>query len=126
MKAINAYKKASVATGDRMSILVALYDGFISKTQAARQAYDDGARARAGECSSKALAIVQELSASLDHGPDPEFAERLASIYEYVESQLMKASLENDGSHLDDVLALMSDLRDAWAEGARQLRGANG
>jgi flagellar protein FliS len=122
MKAINAYKKTAVTTADPMSILVALYDGFISHVEAARLAYERGDRATAGERTGKAMAIVNELQACLDDSQEPEFTARLASVYDFVGQELMSAAFDYNGSRLDEVVALMKELRDAWSDASQQLR----
>jgi flagellar protein FliS len=122
MNAIKAYKRTAIATADPMSVLVALYDGFISHTEAARQAYADKRRSAAGERTGKAMAIIHELQASLDESQDPEFTARLAAVYDFVAQQLMTAAFQNDGSALPQVIELMKELRDAWADASRDLR----
>lgn len=122
MNAINAYRRTAVITADPMEILIALYDGFIRHAEAARMAYEGGDRATAGERTSKAMAIVSELRLSIDHSQDETFTERLSAIYGFVNQQLMRASLKGSGEGLPEVIGLMKELREAWAEASTTLR----
>lgn len=122
MKAIDKYKNRSIETSDPGKIVVALYDGFIKQVTIAREELEDGDRARAGEAISQAIAIVGELHASLDGDKgDEQLAERLASIYMFVNDELLQANRENDPERLDELIDLMSGLRDAWQEASMKV-----
>jgi flagellar protein FliS len=122
MKAIDKYKNRSIETSDPGKIVVALYDGFIKQVTIAREELEDGDRAKAGEAISQAIAIVGELHASLDGDKgDEQLAERLASIYMFVNDELLQANRENDPERLDELIDLMSGLRDAWQEASMKV-----
>lgn len=124
MKGLNAYRRTAVTTSDPMDILVALYDGFLRHCARAQVAMTEGQRAEAGQLLSKAIAIISELQASLDNRHAPEFADRLSALYSFIMQQLLAANVQRDPAMLDDVMRIMRDLRDAWAEAAIQVRSS--
>jgi flagellar protein FliS len=123
MKAVDKYKNRSIETSDPGKIVVALYDGFIKQANIAKEALRQGERARAGEAISQAIAIVGELHASLDGDKgDEQLADRLASIYMFVNDELLQANRENDPERLEDLIDLMSGLREAWQEASMKVK----
>ena len=122
MRAIHAYRRTAVVTADPMEILIALYDGFLRHAEAARLAYERGDRARAGEHTGQALAIVSELDVSLDASQSEELAGQLAAIYDFVRRELMRASRCGQLEGLVEVIELMKELREAWAQASVGLR----
>lgn len=103
-----------------------LYDGAIS---AARQALG---HMQAGRIADKAAAlyratrIVDEgLKVSLDKSAGGQLAQRLSDLYEYMTMRLLQANLRNDVSGLTEVLALLEDLRGAWAQIGKPAAGSS-
>lgn len=125
MRGIKAYQKAAATSSDPMDLVVALYDGFLRSCYEAKRGLEANDPAAAGPALSKAIAIVNELRIALDSTQDPEFTDRLAGIYQYVSQQLLQANLERNADRVDEVVGLMGELRDAWAEAAVELRSSN-
>jgi len=64
----------------------------------------------------RAARIVDEgLKASLDLTGGGELAADLSDLYAYITLRLTQANLRNDALALDECLALMQPLRQAWA-----------
>ena len=122
MSGIRSYRQSSVVTADRMELIVMLYDGFLSFTQSAVEAVESGARARAGEATSQALAIVHELVASLDQNAEEGLVSSLSTLYEFVEHSLQEGNRHQDTAHYQNAAKVMSELRDGWGEASRMLR----
>jgi flagellar protein FliS len=71
----------------------------------------------AGSNVSHAVQILAELQGSLDHrhgGP----AENLSAIYGYLIGNLLQARISGDLTGLDGYIAMIADLRHAWAQAA--------
>jgi flagellar protein FliS len=68
----------------------------------------------------RALAILGELRGTLDHDAGGALAGRLDSLYDYIARRLLQAQLNNDERALDEVVNLLTPVRDAW----RQIRGS--
>ena len=124
MKGVNAYRRTSVSTADPMDIVIALYDGLLRNLNAAQLAFEESKRAEAGERLGKALAIVNELDASLDTKVGGEFSQQLSTLYAWFQQELLTASLKSDATKLAPVVQMVSELREAWHVAATTLRAA--
>lgn len=63
---------------------------------------------------SKATGIINGLQMSLDAKQDPELAERMAALYEYMKDKLNEASLKLDVAPIDEVIELLLPIKQAW------------
>lgn len=117
------YQQNSVAGGvedaDAHRLIGMLLDGAIERVVQARGCMVHGDVAAKGSNVTRALAIVGELRNSLDHKADRELSQRLDSLYEYVSRRLLFAQLNNDPAALDEVVRLLTPIRDGW-EGIRE------
>jgi flagellar protein FliS len=118
MDAYGAYAQQAASTASPAQLVAMLYDGALARVEAARVALstepqDLGA---ANTALGKAQAIVTELTATLDHERGGAVAASLASLYGYCSAQLVAANIGKQAAPLDDVTAVLSQLRDAWAE----------
>ncbi|WP_243039287.1 flagellar export chaperone FliS [Dyella sedimenti] len=110
--------RGSVEGADRHQLIGMLYDGMFDRISQARGAMVRGDVPAKGQHFSRALAILGELRASLDHGADATLAGRLDALYDYVGRRLLQAQLNDDERALDEAVALLTPIRDAW----RQIR----
>ncbi|MGV3741038.1 MAG: flagellar export chaperone FliS [Burkholderiaceae bacterium] len=115
----NAYTKVSVETGvlaaSPHKLIVMLFDGAISSLVTAQIHLKAGNIAEKGQSISKAISIIDDgLRASLDKKVGGEIALSLDSLYEYMGKQLLQANLRNDLEKLEEVQALLNDLKGAW------------
>ena len=92
-----------------------LYRGILRFVNEARVAMESGDRARTGERIGRALAIVEELAATLDVSQAPELADNLVALYGFCKHRLFEANLNRDASALDDVLSVVTPVAEAWA-----------
>ena len=65
------------------------------------------------------MAILTELSATLDFEKAPELCENLSRLYDYFIDRLQVAGRDMDVEPLDEVTAHLERLRDTWAEAVR-------
>ena len=68
----------------------------------------------------KAENIILELMTSLKM--DFAFSQQLYALYEYLYRRLVKANIEKDVVLLDEVIELLTELRQTWAEVAAKVR----
>lgn len=61
-----------------------------------------------------AISIIEGLKASLNKAEGGEIAQNLEDIYIYMEQRLIVASRENDPAILDEVIALMRQIKEGW------------
>ena len=73
-----------------------------------------GLTADKGVMISSALAIVDNLRASLDRERGGEVAENLGDLYDYMERRLITANLDQDVAALEEVRGLVATLKEGW------------
>lgn len=64
--------------------------------------------------------ILTHLEDCLDHKQAPEFAEKMASLYEFMRSNIARANANKNESLIDDVIALLKDIRNTWKEAMKK------
>lgn len=113
---VNQYQQNQIATASKEQILLMLYDGAIRFCQQAKIAIDDNDMATKGKYVGKSMAIISELTTSLDHEIGGEIAKDLDALYGYMLKELSTANMKNDKGPIDIVVKLLKDLRQTWAE----------
>lgn len=109
--------EAAVEASDPHRLILMLFDGAIAAISIARLHMEAGEIPQKGAAISKAIdLIINGLNASLDMEAGGELAERLAALYEYMSQRLLFANLKNSVATLNEVLELLSSLREAWAQ----------
>jgi len=124
--AYKAYRKAAVKTADPREIVIMLYDGFLRHTMRAKSCLERGDKPETSQSVGKALAITQELMHSLEHKHNPEIAGNLEALYVYIGERLLKVSMRQDADALNEVITLMTELREGWAGALDQVRSVEG
>jgi flagellar secretion chaperone FliS len=104
-----------VAAADSHRLVLLLIDGALERVAMARGFMERGTHAEKSRLLHRAVAILDELRNSLDLDSGGELARNLDSLYEYMCRRLMQASTENRLAMLDEVSALLTDIRGAWA-----------
>lgn len=112
-----AYMDASVATASPARLLVMLYERLVLDVRKAMTAQQQGDHAEAHTQLLHAQDIVLELRATLDvdaweGGPG------LASIYDFLHLQLVRANIGRDAATTEGCLRLVEDLCATWREAA--------
>lgn len=123
--------RGSVEDADSHQLIGMLLEGAIDRVIQARGHMIHGNVAKKGNNITRAVAIVGELRNSLDHKVDRVISERLDALYEYVSRRLLFAQLNDDPAALDEVVQLLTPIRDGWQgirnsylAGSRQAAGA--
>jgi len=116
---VNRYKRNKVLLSEPGEILLALYDGAIKFCKQARIAIESNNPSQKGQKIGSVMAILTELSATLDHDQAPELCENLARLYDYLIDRLQIASTQMDVSALDEVTVHLQKLRETWGEAVR-------
>lgn len=119
-RALNAYSSVntelSVISAEPHKLILMLFDGASAAVAAAKLAMQQGQLESKASAIAKALAIIDEgLKASLDLRSGGELAAQLLSLYDYLSYRLTQANLKNRPEGLDEVKALLAELRGAWA-----------
>lgn len=115
----NAYAKVGVETGVMSAsphkLIVMLFDGAMTAVRNGRTHMKAGNIPEKGAAISKAIQIIENgLRASLDREVGGQIADGLDSLYDYMGRRLLTANLNNQPEVLEEVLRLLTELRDAW------------
>jgi flagellar protein FliS len=111
-----AYTESSILTAPPERLVVMLYDGairFLGQAAVAMRAGNSRVfldRVQRGE------AIIRELNVTLNMRAGGEVSERLRAIYQFCGLHLTAATAERDPRKIDDVVRLLSELREAWQQ----------
>ena len=116
-QAAATYQRNAVMTASPEKLVVMLYDGAIKSLEKCRMALEDASQARSaevGEDMSRAIGIVGELRASLDHAAGGDIARDLDRLYEYTLDQLSQANLQRTPEGVQNALRVMRTLKEGW------------
>lgn len=116
-----AYEQVSLSTSiesaDPHRLILLLFEGATAALNSAKFSMQDGNIPAKGTALSKAIDIITNgLQASLNAEQGGELAERLAALYEYMSARLLWANMKNDMAAVDEVLALLGEIHDAWRQ----------
>jgi flagellar protein FliS len=120
----NAYMNASISTATPQRLLIMLFDRLVLDVKRGLEAQRGADYDEAGKQLMHAQEIISELSSSLkvdawDGGP------RLASIYNWLFSELIKANVSRDATVTEACLGIVEPLAETWREAALAVGGAN-
>lgn len=118
-KGASSYAKVGLETGVVASsphqLIVMLFDGALVALRGGVAHMKAGETAKKGMAISKAMAIIENgLRASLDKNAGGQIADSLDALYEYMGRRLLEANLTNKPELLEEVIALLADLKSAW------------
>jgi len=115
------YQTVQVTTSNPGDLLIALLDGLFKFLNQARTALRNNALLTARKPINRSHAIVSELYASLDHSQAPELCKNLEAVYGFCLDRILYANLHNDPNALDDVVRVLSPIREAFTTAVRSL-----
>jgi flagellar protein FliS len=118
-----AYRDSAVLTASPEQLVVMLYDGAARFLRQSEIAMKEGAWLHSFEKLTRAEAIIDELLATLNMDTG-EIAERLQAIYVFCKKTLIEARIQRNSEKIGQVLALLGNLREAWAKLADQAAAA--
>lgn len=108
------YLKNAVLTATPEQLHLMLYDGalrFATRGQEAIRAKDREAAFTALE---RAQLIVLEMSAGIRRDINPEIADRMAALYNFVYRRLIEANINQDEQAAEDALRILRYQRETW------------
>jgi flagellar protein FliS len=114
------YEEMQVQTSQG-KLVVMLYDGLLRFLHLGLNALRRGDLETQGVQLGKATNILCELMATLDFSAGP-IAQDLYAIYDYCMVCLLNANAGDRPEYLEEIIALLTPLRDAWEEAERTLR----
>jgi len=116
--ALNQYKqvniKASVENADPYTLTLMLFNGVVERLNTAKVHIKQNNIGLRGESISKAISIIDGLRVSLDMKKPSDIAKNLESLYDYMQRQLVDATVSNKPENIDEVISLMNEIRSGW------------
>ncbi len=112
----NQYHNTQIVTASPERILIMLYEGAVRFSKLALEKLEKGDIAGKGVYIGKSMAIVGELRSTLDHEIGGQIARQLEQLYIYLIDELTKANIANSADALENVIKILSFLRDTWVE----------
>ncbi|HID96227.1 MAG TPA: flagellar export chaperone FliS [Candidatus Latescibacteria bacterium] len=117
------YQQIQVGTASQGSLILMVYDGAIRFSRQAKERMEAGDFEGKGIYINKAYSAISELRKSLNLEAGEEIAFSLERLYSFMGRQLTQANIRNDSRPIDLVIALLSDLREAWKQIIRNPKG---
>jgi flagellar protein FliS len=120
MKALRAYQKvnspAQISEASPHRLIQMLYEGGLDRLAQAKGAIARGDIAQKCLMITKAIDIITGLRQGLheEKAEDPASIQQLDSLYEYMNSQLLKANVSSDPEIIDEVVRLLTTLKSGW------------
>ena len=108
----NAYGQVEQADGHELIRL--LLETLSARISQARHAIEENDIVEKIARLSKALNILDGLRMSLNTEQGGEIAANLDDLYDYMQRQLVRANAHNDIAILDEVKALVEEIKQAW------------
>ncbi len=115
-KAATAYLQTQVSSTSQADLLIMLYDAAIKFLKQAKEKIAERDYAAKGVRISKALDVINELQGSLNCQKGGDLAENLNRLYFYCSTRLLQANLKMDVKFIDEVVTILSELRDAFIQ----------
>lgn len=114
------YRQSQILTTPPEELVIMLYDGAIRFIRKAKNAIEQKDIEQVHNNLVRAEEIISELMSNLDMRI--EVSSNLYSLYDYIYNRLTEANLQKDPAILDEVLALIQDLRDTWDQAIKIAR----
>lgn len=116
LKAAKAYLITQVSTSSQGDLLLMLYDTAIKHLHQAIEKMRAGDVAGKGMLISKAINIVSELQESLNKERGGDISKNLFQLYFFCNTRLLTANLKMKPEMVEEVIAILSGLRQAFAQ----------
>ncbi len=112
-----AYRKNAILTASPEKIIKLLYDGVIGNLERSRIGLLDPQTSRSAEVGvalGKALGIIGELRASLNHEVGGDISQNLDMLYQFSSEQISEANVTRTAEPIDNTLQVLRTLKEGW------------
>ncbi|NLM96920.1 MAG: flagellar export chaperone FliS [Halanaerobiaceae bacterium] len=114
--AYQQYKEVQVKTANNGKLVLMLYQGIVKFLRLAKKYIEDGNIEAANENLIKAQKIINELSANLDREKGREIAGNLFRLYQFMNSQLIRANIKKEIAPIEIVEEMTIELLETWKQ----------
>ncbi|MNJ55925.1 Flagellar protein FliS [compost metagenome] len=111
-----AYQKNKYETASPHRLTLMLYNGAIQFANKAQNAMNENNITETNMYIQKVQDIIYELISSLNMKDGGEIARNLRQLYFYIINQLIDANIKKESTLIDEVVAILSELKEAWVE----------
>ena len=116
----NAYKRVDAQSRSPLELVVMLYDGVLSSLSEGIAAAERGDLITRAAAVSHSLSIIGALQSTLNVQEGGAVALELDRIYTYATQRLIDVTTKQDLKALTEVHKLLSTIRDAWQQIAKE------
>ncbi|NND54286.1 MAG: flagellar export chaperone FliS [Gammaproteobacteria bacterium] len=109
---VNAYGAAEADNG--LDLILSMMRGANDRIASARGHMERKEAQGKGEQLGKAIALIDGLRGALNVDEGGEIAGNLDALYDYMNRRLVEGNAMNDVAALDEVSALLAEIREAW------------
>lgn len=116
-QAAATYQRNAVLTASPEKLVKLLYDGAIRNLEKCRAGLTETRTSHSSEVGtalSRAIGIIGELRASLDHAVGGEVSQDLDRLYEYSLDQLSQANVSRQPDGVNNALRVLRTLKEGW------------
>ena len=116
-QAAATYQRNAILTASPEKLIKLLYDGAIKNLEKSKVGLSDPKTARSpevGQTLSRAMGILGELRASLDHAAGGDIARKLDNLYEFSLDQLSQSNLTRNVAGVNHALQVLRTLKEGW------------
>ncbi|MGX8176479.1 flagellar export chaperone FliS [Exiguobacterium artemiae] len=114
------YQTNSVTTALPQDLTLMLYEGLIKFTMLAKRSIENGLIQEKNTNIQKAQSIIMELQLTLNQSI--ALSKDLNNLYDYMQSRLVDANVQNDVVAIDEVLGFAEEFRETWKEAMKLAR----
>lgn len=118
------YQNTQIQTASQGKLIIMLFDGAIKFTRMAIQSLEKKEYSEVNYYTGRAQAIVNELRVTLDMDAG-EIAQRLYGLYDYIYRRLIEANVKKSQEIMEEVIEMLSDLRETWIEVIKASKSGN-
>jgi len=112
--AYNQYKQNTVFTASPEELTLMLYNGMVKYANQAMIAIEEKRIPQAHEAITRTSDIIMELNMTLNM--DYEVSQGLRQLYDFLLNRLTEANIAKDKGIIEEILPLITELRDTWKE----------
>lgn len=113
------YQQQSIMTMTPGELLIKLFDETIKQLHYAKDSLAQKQYGQANASMQKATRIISHLNKTLDM--QYEISKNLEQLYDFFMHKITQANTYKDASHLEEILPMVEDLRDAFAQADKQV-----
>jgi flagellar secretion chaperone FliS len=110
------YREVAVNTAKPLQLVVMLYDAAICSLKEARKHLESKDVENRSRAINRCISVLSELQSCLNLKAGGEIAQSLNQLYDYMKRRIFSANAEQIIHPLNEVEALLDNLRSAWSE----------